>query len=64
MNRRNDQPREETLEEATEKGYLGTTPDDTPDSAYSVAGVTSGARTPETQEPGSEGSTKRDQDKA
>lgn len=34
-------PKDETLEEATAKGYLGTTPDDTPNEAYSVAGVIS-----------------------
>lgn len=54
-----DQP---ILEEATEKGYLGTKVDPTPDHAYSVGGVTAGAKTPETVEPGSDGSTKGDPD--
>lgn len=30
-----------TLEEANEAGYLGVVPDDTPNEAYTVAGVTS-----------------------
>lgn len=46
------------LEEATEKGYLGTTPDDTPNEAYTVAGVTAHMETPETVQPGADGSTK------
>lgn len=36
------------LEAAADKGYLGTTPDPTPNENYTVAGVTSGAPTPET----------------
>jgi hypothetical protein len=52
----------ETLEEATKKGYIGTTPDDTPNEAYTVAGVIAKSHTPETIEPGSEGSTKVDPD--
>jgi hypothetical protein len=47
-----------TLEEANEAGYLGANTDPTPDEAYSVAGVTSGAETPETVEPGAPTSTK------
>lgn len=46
------------LVEATRKGYLGSVPDETPNAAYTVPGVTSGAETPETQEPGTAGSTK------
>jgi hypothetical protein len=34
-------PQGESLEEATKKGYIGTTPDDTPNEAYTVGGVTS-----------------------
>ncbi len=56
-------PVEEAMQEATEKGYVGSTPDKTPNEAYSVSGVTSGQQTPETQEPGSEGSTKVDPNK-
>jgi hypothetical protein len=33
---------------AEDQGYLGTTPDPTPDSAYTVAGVIAGEPTPET----------------
>jgi hypothetical protein len=51
------------LEAAQEVGYLGTAVDQTPNEAYTVAGVTSGAPTPETQEPGTPGSTKVDPDK-
>lgn len=36
-----------TLEEANEAGFLGTEVDTTPDSAYTVAGVTKNAKTPE-----------------
>lgn len=36
------------MDEATEKGYIGEVPDKTPNSAYTVQGVTSGAKTPET----------------
>lgn len=39
-----------TLEEATEVGFLGTEVDTTPDAAYTVAGVTKGAPTPESSE--------------
>jgi len=35
------------LEEANEKGYLGEVADKTPNQAYTVAGVTKGAETPE-----------------
>lgn len=53
-------PADDTLEEGTRKGFLGTTPDQTPNEAYSVAGVTGAVTTPETQEPGTDGSTKVD----
>jgi hypothetical protein len=36
------------LEQATEDGYLGVKVDPTPDEAYTVAGVTKGQPTPET----------------
>ena len=36
------------FDEANEKGYFGTTPDDTPNENYTLAGVTSGKPTPET----------------
>lgn len=39
---------QDKFDEANAKGYFGTVPDPTPNSAYSVAGVTSGAPTPET----------------
>ena len=39
-----------TLEEATEAGLLGAEVDPTPNRHYTVAGVTSGAPTPETDE--------------
>jgi hypothetical protein len=38
------------LEQATEDGYLGVKVDPTPDEAYTVAGVTKGQPTPETDE--------------
>ncbi len=50
------------FDEAEEKGYFGTTADPTPRDNYTVSGVTSGADTPETREPGSPGSTKSDPD--
>ncbi len=50
------------LDKANEQGFLGEEVDPTPNEAYTVAGVTSGATTPETQAPGSEGSTKLDPD--
>ena len=34
---------------AEEKGYFGHTPDETPNENYTLAGVTSGKPTPETQ---------------
>ena len=37
------------FDEAEEKGYFGTTPDDTPNENYTVQGVTSGKPTPETE---------------
>lgn len=36
------------VDEAEKKGYFGTSPDDTPRENYTVAGVTSGKPTPET----------------
>lgn len=39
-----------TVDEAAEKGYFGTTPDPTPNENYTLAGVTSGKPTPETDE--------------
>lgn len=37
------------FDEANEKGYFGTTPDKTPNEAYTLKGVTSGQKTPETE---------------
>ena len=37
------------FDEAEEKGYFGTTPDDTPNENYTLQGVTSGKPTPETE---------------
>lgn len=37
-------------DEAHEKGYIGVSPDPTPRANYTVAGVTAGAPTPETDE--------------
>ncbi len=37
------------VDEAEEKGYYGTTPDDTPFENYTLQGVTSGKPTPETE---------------
>jgi hypothetical protein len=37
------------FDEANEKGYFGTTPDETPNENYTLAGVTSGKPTPETE---------------
>lgn len=37
------------FDEAEEKGYFGTTPDDTPNENYTLKGVTSGKPTPETE---------------
>lgn len=37
------------FDEAAEKGYFGETPDDTPNEAYTLKGVTSGQPTPENQ---------------
>lgn len=36
------------FDRANEQGYVGSVPDPTPNEAYTVAGVTSGAPTPET----------------
>jgi hypothetical protein len=37
------------FDEANEKGYFGETPDETPNENYTLAGVTSGKPTPETE---------------
>lgn len=37
------------MDEAEDKGYFGTTPDDTPNENYTLKGVTSGKPTPENQ---------------
>jgi hypothetical protein len=37
------------FDEANEKGYFGETPDETPNSHYTLQGVTSGKPTPETE---------------
>jgi hypothetical protein len=37
------------FDDANDKGYFGTTPDDTPNENYTLAGVTSGKPTPETK---------------
>lgn len=36
------------FDEANDKGYFGTTPDETPNENYTLQGVTSGKPTPET----------------
>lgn len=41
---------EKAVNEAADKGYLGVATDPTPRENYSVAGVTSGAPTPETDD--------------
>lgn len=41
---------QDAVDEETAQGFRGTKVDPTPDSAYSVAGVTKGAPTPETDE--------------
>ena len=40
-----------TVDAAEDVGFIGTKVDPTPNEAYTVAGVTSGAETPETAEP-------------
>lgn len=35
---------QEAFDEANEKGYFGSTPDEKPNSAYTVAGVTKGKK--------------------
>jgi hypothetical protein len=40
---------QEKADKEAEQGYIGTTPDTTPNEAYTVEGVTSGAETPETR---------------
>ena len=37
------------FDEANEKGYFGSTPDETPNENYTLKGVTSGKPTPETE---------------
>lgn len=39
---------QKAVDEAEAKGYIGTTPDDTPNENYTVAGVLAGKPTPET----------------
>lgn len=39
---------QKAVDEAESKGYIGTTPDETPNENYTVAGVLSGKPTPET----------------
>jgi len=41
---------QDKVDEETEQGFRGTKVDPTPDANYSVAGVTKGAPTPETDE--------------
>ena len=41
---------QQKVDAAEEKGYLGVSPDPTPRENYTVAGVTSGKPTPETDE--------------
>lgn len=42
----------ENMEQEQEKGYRGEVPDKTPNSAYTVKGVTSGKSTPESDDDG------------
>ncbi|MCA1569315.1 MAG: hypothetical protein LC798_03125 [Chloroflexi bacterium] len=39
---------QKAIDEAEAKGYIGTTPDETPNENYTVAGVLAGKPTPET----------------
>jgi fibronectin type 3 domain-containing protein len=39
------------MDKATEQGFIGVEVDQTDNAAYTVAGVTSGAETPETRKP-------------
>lgn len=41
---------QDAVDTETEQGFRGTKVDPTPDAAYSVAGVTGGAATPETDD--------------
>lgn len=41
---------QKAADEATEKGFIGTVPDPTPNDNYTVAGVTAGKPTPETDD--------------
>lgn len=41
---------QQVVDEANEKGYFGTVTDPTPNENYTVAGVTSGKPTPETDD--------------
>lgn len=45
---------QEKFDQEQERGYRGHVPDPTPNDAYTVAGVTSGAKTPETERPASD----------
>lgn len=47
------------VEEAQAKGYFGSVPDPTPNEAYTLSGVTSGAATPETDEQAAEDADQR-----
>lgn len=49
---------EKTINEEQEKGYRGTATDPTPRENYTVAGVTSGAPTPETDAKAAEAARK------
>lgn len=40
---------QQKFDEANEKGYFGTVPDETPNENYTLQGVTSGKPTPENQ---------------
>lgn len=41
---------QQQVDEETEQGYFGVSPDPTPNENYTVAGVTAGKPTPETDE--------------
>lgn len=49
---------QQAVDEANEKGYFGEVADPTPNENYTVAGVTSGAPTPETDEQAAEAARK------
>jgi hypothetical protein len=55
MTKKNDAGQAEVqsrIDKETAKGYRGHVPDETPNSAYTVAGVTGGSKTPETTKEG------------